>query len=543
MTTENENDKNWLNKVTKNYPNNPHRPLEISQATYETLLLIFMNDMSAGTKFFGIGSDTTSNEYMKALGTFIVGEPIGEYMWPLNWLKLVKHEFDDLKKWVIKVYTLSETDGNKYYIGNLIEAMIKRTVLQSAKFDSFLVGGNPVSIKYANKEAGSQRPLPLALTTRRVIEPLIIPYRTTGMFGDCSPRSPVNTIEGLKKWYECLHGDSGMLPQTSRMYSIAFMSSMVDFYKSNTFPDPELFLPYMIALSPSIKNAQLAISEYEDFVQKAVCPSTTNDAYDPILSSLMGKQVPSIPNFEKNYLLLAEKFNSNRDYLKIAVGPIIQNMILPIAVGFGIFASGSNPQDLRKDKYDAQINKAHELFTIKQPVWVGARPMLNQTTDKEVRFWQANFKDLNMSYQKSKLFYYPHWLYACSSRYLKANAALRDRDFVVINVEDPNVRAYLVRWCNIKGYLTRDECDMAVLLGKSYIKERQFSIKKLHVMAFEDYIQMIPRPSLDVAGVLKLARDKKLQASFKNCFEKVCTKPSGVCYPVAGITPAPLPEL
>ena len=521
---------NYYNKRTRNYPSNPLRPLEISQATYETLLLIYMNDMGESDGWF-LSADTKvqNNEYLKALGTFILGEPIGDYLWPSNWLRLLHDGIEDVKLWHKALNKQRIDKANKQFVGNVIEALTKRTVLQDkdAKFKAFLdTPNNPVNINYANKEAGSQKAFPSALTTRRVLEALIIPYRTSVM--DCNPRNPASNIDALTKWYNKIDAAAN-----TNTHSTAFISSMIDFYKANIFPDPELFLPYMIALSPSIRNAQLAIEEYKKFVTDEVAPLTTDDCCDPFLKFLFGKQIPSIPNFEKNYLLLAEKFNTNRDYLKVSVGPIIENMVLPIAVDFGIFRMKNASEDLQKRRIlraQAQRKNAHNAFS-KQATFKDLPPII------KIRFWHAYFKDLVFSYQNPTLFYFPHWLYSCTSRYIKADASFRDRDFVVINIENPRKRAYLVRWCNIKNFLTRDSCDFAVLMAK--VKDDTSKVNKMHIMSFQDYIQMIPRPQVStgtVLGPLEIA-------SFTNCFEKVCApNTSNLCLPRLTDS-APLPEL
>ena len=518
--------KKQQNKVTKNYPHNPLRPLEISQATYEALLLIFMNDMGASESFFWPNDATKqNNEYMKALGTFILGEAIGDYLWPSNWLKLLNEEFQDVRDWNAALIKNGIDSEGKMFTGNFITALTKRSVLHSPNFDEFLktTRANPVDRKYANKEAGSQKPFPSALTTRRVLEPFIVPYRRSQM--DCDPRNPATNLEALTTWIDDLPAVASPFK-----HSTAFQSSMVDFYGANIFPDPELFLPYMIALSPSLRNAQLAIEEYKKFVAKEVCPILTNDCCDPFLSYLTNKSVPAIPNFEKNYLLLAEKFNTNRDYLKVSVGPIIENMVLPIAVKFGVFTvkTGTSLADRRTERAKIQRTRGHAVFTMR----------VNFTATNFAKYWHVFLKNMIFSYQEPARFYFPHWLYACSSRYIAASAALRDRDFVVINVEDPKKRAYLVRWCNIKNFLSRDACNLAVLLSR----DAQGVVTKKHIMTFQEYIQMIPRPQLaanfafDVGGLE--------QASFTNCFEKICAPNQDPCYPISGAQPLPeLPEL
>jgi hypothetical protein len=516
----------FVNPVTKNYPGNALRPLEISQATYEALLLIFMNDMgSDGSWFSDGGANVANNEYMKALGTFILGEPLGEFSWPRNWLSLLYAEFEDVKFWARALQEKREDNPDKLYVGFVLEAMIKRTVLHHGFFNTFITGANPVKKDYANKEAGSQKSFPSSLTTRRVLEPLIIPYRKGGMYGDCNPLNPATNIEALKKWFPTNAAEVRVYVRT---HSPAFVGSMIDFYKANIFPDPELFLPYMIALSPSLRNAQLAIEEYQEFA-KSICAADYDDCCDPFLSYLTGKKIPAIPNFEKNYLLLIEKFNFNRDYLKVSVGPIIQNMVLPLAIRFGVFSTAGSMADRKKLRAKAQRENGHQFFTVKRAglSYVNVKTGGN---DKNVKFWHAIFKNLVFSYQDAGLMYFPHWLYACSSRYISADAALRDRDFVVINVESTTKRAYLVRWCNIKNFLTRDSCNLAVLLSRSGEK-----VEKIHLMAFQDYIQMIPRPQGKVL-------DDAERASFTNCFEKVCApNTNAICYP--GVDAAPLPDL
>jgi hypothetical protein len=341
---------------------------------------------------------------------------------------------------------------------------------------------------------------------------------------DCDPRNPATNLEALTEWTK-------KLPEqvvSTYSHSIAFMSSMFDFYGANIFPDPELFLPYMIALSPSLRNAQLAIEEYKSFVANEVCPIKTDDCCDPFLSFLLGRSVPAIPNFEKNYLLLAEKFNTNRDYLKVSVGPIIENMVLPIAVKFGVFTVkvGASLADRRKERAKIQRTTGHSIFD-REP------PSFNFTAEAVAIFWHVFLRNMIFSYQNPGRFYFPHWLYACSSRYIAADAALRDRDFVVINVEDPNKRAYLVRWCNIKNFLSRDACNLAVLLSR----DAAGVVTKKHIMTFQEYIQMIPRPQNAEA----LTDDSLEKASFTNCFEKVCAPTGDICYPLSGA--APLPEL
>lgn len=521
-------DINYLNKITKNYPNNALRPLEISQATYEALLMVFMNDMGGDKYFWQYADDKANNEYMKALGTFILGEPLGEHLWPKNWLVLLHEEFEDVKSWTTALYLKAVAEGEKMFVGNILQAMLKRTVtISSLPFIQFLAGKNPVEKKYANKEAGSQKAFPSSLTTRRVLEPLIIPYRKTGMYGDCTPSSPVNNLDSLKKYFaDNLVNASGTIVTTK--FSQAFTSSMIDFYKSNIFPDPELFLPYMIALSPSLRNAQLAIEEYESFA-KLVSKIDYNDCCDPFLTYLTGKKIPAIPNFEKNYLLLIEKFNFNRDYMKISVGPIIQNMVLPLAIKFGVFSTDGNAKDRREKRATAQRENAHSLFTLKET----GPDYIREWFGSIVKFWHAHFRSMTFSYQNPKLMYFPHWLFACSSRYVRADIAMRDRDFVVVNVESIKKRAYIVRWCNIKNFLTRDACNLAVLLSKTGEK-----VEQMHIMAFQDYIQMIPRPE----GVLALTPTET--ASFTNCFEKVCSpQQNQPCFPTTpgSILPPSLP--
>jgi hypothetical protein len=524
----NENATNWLNKTTKNYPNNPLRPLEISQATYETLLLIYMNDMgedeSSALFFWRDDATKQNNEYMKALGTFILGEAVADYLWPSNWLKLLHEEVRDIKKWHTALKNHKVTNADKQYVGTVLEALTKRTILSSNNFNAFLNrDANPVDKNYANLEPGSQKSFPSALTTRRVLEPLIIPYRKAGM--DCDPRNPATNLDALSRWFTPLEPNS-----LAREHTVAFTSSMVDFYKANIFPDPELFLPYMIALSPSLRNAQLAIEEYKSFVTNEVTPKDTDDCCDPFLSYLFNKQIPAIPNFEKNYLLLAEKFNTNRDYLKVSVGPIIENMVLPIAVKFGVFTTNASLKQRRVERAKAQRTIGHTAFT--QSFNKGA--LVNVRVNTLSQFWHAQFRDLIFSYQDPKRFYFPHWLYACSSRYIAADAALRDRDFVVINVEDPKKRAYVVRWCNIKNFLSRDACNLAVLMSKTGDK-----VNKMHIMAFQDYIQMIPRPQ----DAVELNAKGLEKASFSNCFEKICApNSSAVCFPPLSDA-SPLPEL
>ena len=534
MTEPDKNDKNWMNKVTKNYPNNPLRPLEISQATYEALLLIYMNDMGGSESWFSNSTAEQNNEYMKALGTFILGEPVGNHLWPSNWLKLLHAEFNDIQKWHNALLKHQEDNITKQYVGNVIEALIKRTVLMSVNFDAFIEKTvNPVEKGFANKEPGSQKSFPSALTTRRVLEALIIPYRHFNK--DCYPLNPATNLDALhNRFMEKLEVFEG-----KAMHTVAFTSSMVDFYKANIFPDPELFLPYMIALSPSLRNAQLAIEEYKSFVTEEVTAISVDDCCDPFLSFFLGKKIPAIPNFEKNYLLLAEKFNTNRDYLKVSLGPIIENMVLPIAVKFGVFALDKEVslEQRRLKRAKAQRTVAHFAFQLDQKFGTGDLGFARVAVDTyaAARIWHAHFKDLIFSYQNPALFYFPHWLYACSSRYIKADAAFRDRDFVVINIENPKKRAYLVRWCNIKNFLSRDACNLAVLMSKNTKGE----INKMHLMGFQDYIQMIPRPQK--AEVLNAKGLEK--ASFSNCFEKICTPNTGaVCFPpLSGA--APLPEL
>ena len=150
--------KNWLNKVTKNYPNNPLRPLEISQATYETLLLIYMNDMGDNEAFFWMFTEDATkqnNEYMKALGTFILGEAVADYLWPSNWLQLLHEELADVKKWHKALKNHEEANKDKQYVGTVIEALTKRTVLTAPNFSKFLErAANPVDRKFANLEEG-----------------------------------------------------------------------------------------------------------------------------------------------------------------------------------------------------------------------------------------------------------------------------------------------------------------------------------------------------------------------------------------------------
>ena len=537
----------YLNVVTRNYPENALRPLEISQATYEALLLVFMNDMGDETKFFGLAGNGTiaNNEYMKALGTFIMGEPLGEYSWPSNWLTLLYAEFQDVFMWQRALnWKRNNEVENKMFVGSVLQCMLKRTV-RSLAFETFLTRGfnintNPVQKQYANPEAGTQRDFPSALSTRRVLEPLIIPYRTSGMFGDCNPMNPVNNLDTLTKWFDKSIGPTA--PTNILNLSTAFTCSMIDFYKANIFPDPELFLPYMIALSPSIRNAQLAIEEYQTFANM-ICQPAYDECCDPFLSILMNRQIPAIPNFEKNYLLLIEKFNFNRDYLKVAVGPIIQNMVLPIAVKFGVFdptvSDGVNLQDRRKKRIEAQRTNGHRLFSTKQDASLIPSRLGIRGDNIPAKFWHAYMKNLVFSYQNPKLFYYPHWLYACSSRYIRADEALRDRDFVVINIESPS-RSYLVRWCNIKNFLTRDSCNLAVLMSQDGI-----AISRMRIMSFENYIQMIPRPHNETDTWLTgntNQNQKLVNASFTNCFENVCVPNSNnPCPPALG--EAPLPEL
>jgi hypothetical protein len=519
-------DKNKMNKTTRNFPNNPLRPLEISQATYETLLLIFMNDFAQddATKWFWQAGDAgVNNEYLKALGTFILGEPIGDYLWPLNWLKLVSEEFKDLQKWSKALKSLRDDKKNEMYVGTILEALIKRTAFMPGKFEDFLAGTNPIDVKHANKEPGSQRPFPSALTTRRVLEPLVIPYRKAGMYGDCNPgRSPVSNIESLSKWWQKLK-DGGLYTDKPKLkFSRAFIYSMLDFYKANQFPDPEFFLPYMISLSPSLANARAAIQEYQSFIFTSVC-NDDRDFADPFLSFLFGIAIPAIPNYEKNYLLLAEKFNANRDYMKVAVGPVIQNMVLPVAVGYGVFKTGDNLAKEREDRFKAQKGKIHKFFD-RSVAWgtIDKADIKSGFPNTAVYFWQAFLRNLFINYSDPILADWYHWTYALSSRFIKADEALRDRDFVAIHMMS-SWRVKLIRWCNIKDRLTRDKCGYAVLP----VKGKDGALNTLKLVTFESYIQMIPRPQPPA----EVAESELGRASLDDCADKVCAPPmAGACF-------------